>query len=113
MSLPILVNHGSSVPPNALVFIAAASIPSLWAAAEFDRVANAFEKVASAQQGRKQVETKAIIAIVPARQADVLAREDAGYFIQEWQELSDQVRRLIAAHRDYQAIKAGREAQNR
>jgi hypothetical protein len=35
----------------------------------------------------------------------VMARDEAGYFIQEWQELRDQVRQMITTDFRYQAIK--------
>src|SRR2546422_488642 len=66
------------------------------AGAEFDRVANALESAAARQAGRKQMDTRAVIAILEEKHAGVMARDEAGYFIQEWQELRDQVRQLIA-----------------
>ena len=66
------------------------------AGAEFDRVANALESAAARQTGRKQMDTRAVIAILEEKRAGVMARDEAGYFIQEWQELRDQVRQLIA-----------------
>ena len=69
------------------------------ASAEFDRVAKAL------QSGRKQADARAAIAILEDKRAEVMAHDDAGYFIRDWQELSDQVRRMIAADPRYQAIK--------
>jgi hypothetical protein len=37
-----------------------------------------------------------------------MANDRAGYFIQYWQELTDQVRQLIAGDDRYQAIKESR-----
>ena len=76
------------------------------AGAEFDRVANALESAAARQTGRKQMDTRAVIAILEEKRAGVMARDEAGYFIQEWQELRDQVRQMIAKDVRYQAIKA-------
>jgi hypothetical protein len=42
-----------------------------------------------------------------------MARDEAGYFIRDWQELSDQVRRLIGCDPAYRAIRARREAPSR
>ena len=40
-----------------------------------------------------------------------MAKDRAGYFIHDWQELRDQVRQLIIQDPRYQAIKAKRVAQ--
>jgi len=47
-----------------------------------------------------------MIAILNEKRAGVMARDEAGYFIQEWQELRDQVRQMIAKDSRYQEIKA-------
>jgi hypothetical protein len=72
-------------------------------AAEFDRVAKALESAPGAQ-----MDTQAVIEILESKRKEVLANDRAGYFIQEWQELRDQVRQLIVQDPRYQAIKAGR-----
>ncbi len=74
--------------------------------AEFDRVANALDSAAGKQIGQKRTDTQAMIAILNEKRAGVMARDEAGYFIQEWQELRDQVRQMIAKDFRYQAIKA-------
>ena len=74
--------------------------------AEFDRVANALDSAAGKQTGQKRTDTQAMIAILNEKRAGVMARDEAGYFIQEWQELRDQVRQMIAKDVRYQAIKA-------
>jgi hypothetical protein len=63
--------------------------------AEFDRVASAFGVVAERQAAAKRAGTEAIIAILEEKRAEVMAHDQAGYFIQNWQEISDQVRRMI------------------
>jgi len=73
--------------------------------AEFDRVAKALESVAG-NQGEKN--KHAVIEILADKRAEVMARDQAGYFIVEWQELRDQVRKLITQDPRYQAIKAGK-----
>ena len=57
--------------------------------------------------------TGSVIEILEDKRAEVLARDEAGYFIVEWQELGDQVRRLIIQDPRYQAIKAQSTAQIR
>jgi len=74
------------------------------AGAEFDRVATALQAAAARQAGQKQKDTQAAIAILEDKRAEVMANNDAGYFIRDWQELTDQVRRMIAADPRYQAI---------
>ena len=78
--------------------------------AEFERVAKAFEEAANTQGEHKRIDTRAIIAIVQGMRAEVMAKDEAGYFIRDWQELRDQVRLMIARDPGYQAIRARREA---
>ena len=75
---------------------------------EFDRVAAAFRAVGSKQDPIRRAETDSILAILEDKRAEVMGMDRAGYFIQEWQELRDQVRRLIVNDPRYQAIKADR-----
>lgn len=70
--------------------------------AEFDRVASALEA---------RADTQAVIAILEEKRAEVMARADAGYFIQEWRELRDQVRLMITHDVRYKAIQAKRMGQ--
>ena len=76
----------------------------LTADAEFTRVAAALRAVAAGQQEAGRQRTETVIAILEEKRAEVMARNQAGYFIREWQELSDQVRRLITADARYQDI---------
>jgi hypothetical protein len=73
--------------------------------AEFNRVAASFRSVAGKQDLRKRADTESIIAIVEDLRADVMSRQQAGYFIREWQEIDDQVRQMIFLDPRYQAIK--------
>jgi hypothetical protein len=68
--------------------------------AEFDRVAKALKGAANTP------DTRAVIAILEEKRAEVMAKDHAGYFIRDWQELRDQVRRMIGQDSRYQAIKA-------
>jgi hypothetical protein len=79
--------------------------------AEFDRVEKALESAASKQADQKRMETLSVIAILEEKWAEVMAKDHAGYFIHEWQELRDQVRQLIIQDPRYLAIKAKRVAQ--
>jgi hypothetical protein len=73
--------------------------------AEFDRVAASFRSVASEQNSGKRADTESIIAILEDKRADVMSKNQAGYFIHDWQEISDQVRQMIFHDARYQAIK--------
>jgi hypothetical protein len=77
------------------------------AAAEFDRVAASFRTVAHQQSASKRSETEAILAILADKRTEVLSQERAGYFIHDWQDISDQVRQMIGKDARYLAIKAG------
>ena len=77
--------------------------------AEFDRVANAFRSAASRQRQPDRENTMAVIAILEEKRLEVMANDQAGYYIRDWRELTDQVRRMIASDGRYQDIKANRE----
>jgi len=76
--------------------------------AEFDRVAHALESVARHQKKEARADTQAVIEILKEKRAETMANEFAGYYIREWQELTDQVRQLIRQDSRYQAIRSGR-----
>jgi hypothetical protein len=63
--------------------------------AEFDPMAVALKGVARRQTGPNQSRTRTILAILEEKRDSMLAPNDAGYFIHDWQELRDQVRLLI------------------
>jgi hypothetical protein len=76
--------------------------------AEFDRVAKALADVARHQRDRARADTQAVIAILEEKRAEVMAHDFAGYFIRDWQELTDQVRQMISRDVRYKAIRSGR-----
>ncbi|MGH9632064.1 MAG: hypothetical protein ACRD7E_27485 [Bryobacteraceae bacterium] len=80
--------------------------------AEFDRVANAFKESADRRSKQDRLDIDAIIAILERKRIEVMARNEAGYFIRDWQELRDQVRRMIGSDPAYQPIKTRREARS-
>jgi len=75
-------------------------------AIEFDRVAKALEAAAGNPAERERMNTGVLLEILEDKRAEVMANDRAGYFIVEWQELRDQVRRLIARDSRYQRLKA-------
>ena len=80
---------------------------------EFDRVSASFRAVADRQKDRRRADTEAIIAILEDKRTEVMRREQAGYFIHDWQEIGDQVRQMIFQDARYQAIKSNRLARRR
>jgi len=74
---------------------------------EFDRVAKVLERTATQRSGQKRLDTYGMIAILEEKRAEVMSKQDAGYFIHDWQELHDQVRKMMIKDARYQAIKAG------
>lgn len=75
------------------------------ASGEFDRVSSALLAVARKQSEQDRSDTQAVVAILEERRVEVLARVEAGYFIRDWQELTDQVLRVIRKDPRYQAIR--------
>ena len=59
------------------------------------------------------MDTLAVIAILEDKRAEVMANDEAGYFIRDWQELRDQVRQMIAQDRRYKIIKANKQLARR
>jgi hypothetical protein len=78
---------------------------------EFDRVAAAFRAIAEKQGVDKRAETEAIVMILEEKRTEVMRREEPGYFIHDWQEIGDQVRRMLFRDARYQTIKSHRAAQ--
>jgi hypothetical protein len=78
--------------------------------AEFDRVAEALEAVARRQSIADRRETRAVIAILEEKRLEVMGRNEAGYFIKNWQELTDQVQRLIRDDSRFAAIRLAKAA---
>src|ERR1051326_6737233 len=74
--------------------------------AEFDRVGKGLESVATNQSPNDRADLQAILRILEDNRAEVMGNEQAGYFIQNWQELRDQVRQLIIGDPRDKAIKA-------
>ena len=77
--------------------------------AEFDRVAAVLRASAARQSSHNRTNTEAMIGILEEKRAEVMANPEAGYFIHDWQELSDQVRRMLVNDKRYTALKTGRE----
>ena len=80
---------------------------------EFDRVAETLEAVARRQPITDRLETRAVIAILEEKRLEVLGRNEAGYFIKNWQELTDQVQRLIRDDSRFAAIRLAKAARRK
>jgi hypothetical protein len=74
--------------------------------AEFDRVRHVLELAARKQSAKDHFETDTLIAILEDKRAEVMAREEAGYFIHDWQEFRNQVSQMIVEDSRYKAIKS-------
>ncbi len=81
--------------------------------AEFDRVNRALAAAARKQTEEDRVDTVAVIGILEEKRAAVMVKDEAGYFIHDWQELSDQVRQMIAQDPRYKKIKINKELAKR
>jgi hypothetical protein len=78
--------------------------------AEFDRVAEALRAAGGKQTPQDRQDTDAILEILYEKRAAVLAHDQAGYFIHDWPEAGDRVRRLILEDARVQAIQSARNA---
>src|ERR1051326_7907600 len=76
--------------------------------AESDRLKLALEAAAARQSGQHRLGTQAMIAILEDKRSEVMAHEDAGYFIHDWQEPRDQARQMLMKDSRYKTIKAGK-----
>jgi hypothetical protein len=63
-------------------------------------------QAASGQDAEAKAHTQAIIAMLEDKRTEVMRREQAGYFIHDWQEITSQVRQLIFHDARYAAIRA-------
>lgn len=81
--------------------------------AEFDQVAGTLEVVARRQSARDRLDTRAMIAILEEKRSEVLGRNEAGYFIKNWQEITDQVQRLVRDDPRFAAIRLAKAARGK
>ena len=107
------------LPPDPSVVLSGTANQVEWAerirnrvAIEFDRVARTLRAAALKQSDRKRAQTEAILMILEDKRAGVMKRDQAGYFIQDWQEITDQVRQMIGRDPRYKDIKASRAKTN-
>jgi hypothetical protein len=76
---------------------------------EFDRVSAAIASRAAGRSKDKQAEAELVLTILESKREAVMRRRAAGYFIHDWQEIDDQVRRMILTDECYVALKANRK----
>jgi hypothetical protein len=74
-----------------------------WAELIKVRVENEFNRVSEALARHHRAD---MIAILEDKRREVMAVDRAGYFIKEWGELNDQVRRLIREDPRYPALRS-------
>jgi hypothetical protein len=80
---------------------------------EFDRVASAMRSVAAKQGDLDRTDTLGLVAILEQKRLEVMANDHAGYFIHDWQELSDQVRQMVVADPRYAKVMIRRAERSR
>jgi hypothetical protein len=79
---------------------------------EFERVEKSFQSVADRQDGASRIRTEAILVILRDKRDAVMNRSEAGYFIREWQDISDQVRQAIGSDPRFKALRARVQAES-
>jgi len=77
---------------------------------EFDRVRKVLEHAMTKQSPEDLTDIAAILRILEDKRAEVMDNKQTGYFIRIWQELGNQVSRMIVEDPRYQAIKASQTA---
>ena len=73
--------------------------------AEFDRVGSSFRAIALKYSSGKRAGIVDVIALLEEKRSEVMKSEQAGYFIHDWQDISDQVRQMIFHDARYPAIR--------
>jgi hypothetical protein len=80
---------------------------------EFDRIAKALASAAARQTGQERMDTEAVIIILEDKRTEVMAKSQASYFINNWRELSDEVREKIVQDPRYRDINTQRARRQR
>lgn len=80
---------------------------------EFDRVAEELLLSSGKRAERDRTDTRAMIAILEEERLEVLRRTEAGYFIKDWQELTNQVSQLVRGDSRYQVIRSAKAERKR
>lgn len=79
--------------------------------AEFDRVAVAIHASAERRNEERRMETLVLMSILESKRTEVMSRQDAGYFIHDWQQIVHQVSTMIRSDARYLAMRKKRRAQ--
>lgn len=72
--------------------------------AEFDRIASALGTSAAKRTGQDQTDMETVIAILEEKRAEIMAKGQADYFINNWRGELGRIRELIAQDTRYRAI---------
>lgn len=78
---------------------------------EFDRVAQALLSTPADRNDQDKNDVLALISILEGYRSEVLEKDHAGYFIQNWREPGDRVRNMILQDSRYQEIHRRRKKQ--
>jgi hypothetical protein len=71
---------------------------------EFDRLARALESSAAKQAGAERMDVEAVMVILEEKRAEVMAKGQADYFLNNFRELTVNVRELIVQDSRYRDI---------
>jgi len=80
---------------------------------EFDRVGVVMKSAAAKQVDGDQTDTLQLVMIMEEKRGEVMANDSAGYFIRDWQELTDQVRQMIVKDPRYAKIMSNQAPRKR
>jgi hypothetical protein len=80
---------------------------------EFDRIAKALTSSAAKQTGQDQADTEAVIVILEDKRTEIMEKDQASYFINNWRELNDEVREKIVQDQRYRDIDTQRARRQR
>ncbi len=81
--------------------------------AEFDRIAHALATSAAKQKDQDRDDVEAVIVILEEKRAEVMAKGQADYFINSWQEVNERVRELIVQDLRYRDINTRKAMRHR
>ena len=81
--------------------------------AEFDRIAAALGTSAAKRTGQDQTDMETVIAILEEKRAEVMAKGQADYFINNWRGELSRVRELIAQDARYRDINTRKAIRSR
>jgi hypothetical protein len=80
---------------------------------EFDRIARALVSAAAKQAGQDRTDTETVLVILEDKRIEVMEKDQASYFLNNWRELSEEVREKIVQDSRYQDLNTQRARRRR